>query len=133
MAADSSWARRARARPRTAKIPPRSRTQTNVPGVQRHPGPTTSPLPGTRNAEPGTAATLQLSSPRQRHLILGGPPMRTLRSAASVAALVLILGAGLSGPIGAATQTAKPEDVGLSSDRLKRITDLIDRQIKANT
>jgi len=59
--------------------------------------------------------------------------MRTPRSVAAVALFVaLILGTGLSGPIGAATQTAKPEDVGLSSERLKRITDLVNRHITAN-
>ena len=59
--------------------------------------------------------------------------MHTPRSLFAVAIFIaLLFGAGLSGPIGAAPQTAKPEDVGLSSERLKRITDLINRHITAN-
>src|SRR5262245_2556609 len=56
--------------------------------------------------------------------------MRSLTLAAFVAV-------GLSMPIrldvNAATVTARPEDVGLSSDRLKRIGELMERLIAAKT
>jgi CubicO group peptidase (beta-lactamase class C family) len=48
-------------------------------------------------------------------------------------AVALIIGAVLSWPITAATPTAKPEDVGFSSERLHRITDLVQRHITAGT
>ena len=48
-------------------------------------------------------------------------------------ALVLLLGAVLAWPITAATPTAKPEDVGFSSERLHRINDLVQRHITAGS
>ena len=57
--------------------------------------------------------------------------MRTPRHVASIV-LVALLGLTASlRPIGAASPTAKPEEVGLSSDRLKRVGDLITRNIDA--
>jgi CubicO group peptidase (beta-lactamase class C family) len=58
--------------------------------------------------------------------------MRTGLKAAGV--VVICLAALIAeGPLTAATQTAKPEDVGLSSDRLKRIGELMQRHIAART
>jgi CubicO group peptidase (beta-lactamase class C family) len=48
-------------------------------------------------------------------------------------AVALIVGAVLAWPIVAATPTAKPEEVGFSSERLHRITDLVQRHIAAGT
>jgi CubicO group peptidase (beta-lactamase class C family) len=48
-------------------------------------------------------------------------------------ALVLFLGAAIAWPIAAATPTAKPEEVGFSSERLHRITDLVQRHITAGS
>ena len=48
-------------------------------------------------------------------------------------ALVLLLGAVLAWPIMAAAPTAKPEEVGFSSERLHRITDLVQRHITAGS
>ena len=60
--------------------------------------------------------------------------MRTARhTAARFVAVVLILGAVLAWPITAATPTARPEEVGLSAERLHRINDLIQRHIDAGT
>jgi CubicO group peptidase (beta-lactamase class C family) len=50
-----------------------------------------------------------------------------------IGALVLLAVAVLAWPITAATPTAKPEDVGFSSERLHRITDLVQRHINAGT
>jgi len=60
--------------------------------------------------------------------------MRTIRhTAARFVAVVLILGVVLAWPITAATPTARPEEVGLSAERLHRINDLIQRHIDAGT
>ena len=60
--------------------------------------------------------------------------MRTIRHpAARFVAVVLILGAVLAWPITAATPTVRPEEVGLSAERLHRINDLIQRHIDAGT
>ena len=60
--------------------------------------------------------------------------MRHVRlSVAKCAALILLAGCVLSWPIAAATPTAKPEEVGLSAERLHRINDLIQRNIDAGT
>ena len=48
-------------------------------------------------------------------------------------ALVLLLGAVAAWPIAAAAPTARPEEVGLSTERLQRITELIKRHIDAGT
>ena len=48
-------------------------------------------------------------------------------------ALVLLLGAAIAWPIAAATPTAKPEEVGFSSERLHRITELVQRHITAGS
>jgi len=60
--------------------------------------------------------------------------MHTARhTAARFVAVVLILGAALVWPLTAATTTARPEEVGLSAERLHRINDLIQRHIDAGT
>jgi CubicO group peptidase (beta-lactamase class C family) len=48
-------------------------------------------------------------------------------------ALILITAAVLAWPVTAATPTAKPEDVGFSSERLRRISDLVQRHLTAGT
>jgi CubicO group peptidase (beta-lactamase class C family) len=48
-------------------------------------------------------------------------------------ALVLLLGVVLAWPITAATPAARPEEVGLSAERLHRIDELIQRHIDAGT
>ena len=50
-----------------------------------------------------------------------------------IGALVLLTAAVLAWPITAATPTAKPEEVGLSSERLHRISELMQRHITAGT
>ena len=45
--------------------------------------------------------------------------------------VVLLCAAVLSWPLAAATPTAKPEDVGLSSERLRRVHELIQRHLDA--
>jgi CubicO group peptidase (beta-lactamase class C family) len=57
--------------------------------------------------------------------------MRTKRHAAFALMSALIVWAVLTGPLGAAVPTARPEEIGLSSERLKRIGDLITRHIDA--
>src|SRR6185503_6602875 len=47
--------------------------------------------------------------------------------------LILLAGAVLAWPLVAATPTARPEEVGLSAERLHRINDLIQRNIEAGT
>ena len=60
--------------------------------------------------------------------------MRTARHAvAGFVAICLALSATLTWPLAAATPTARPEDVGLSSERLHRINELIQRHIDAGT
>src|SRR5262245_33036007 len=60
--------------------------------------------------------------------------MRTARhTAAGFIAICLARGATLVWPIAAATPTARPEEVGLSTERLHRINDLIQRHIDAGT
>jgi CubicO group peptidase (beta-lactamase class C family) len=44
-----------------------------------------------------------------------------------------MLGAVLAWPITAATPTARPEEIGLSAERLQRINELIQRNIDAGT
>jgi CubicO group peptidase (beta-lactamase class C family) len=61
----------------------------------------------------------------------GAMPMRfALKSLLVVLVLVL---AALAWPLTAATPTARPEEVGLSSERLKRVTELIQRHIDARS
>lgn len=45
--------------------------------------------------------------------------------------IILLVVFALCGSIGALAQTAKPEQVGLSSERLKRVHDLMERRIEA--
>jgi len=60
--------------------------------------------------------------------------MRHLRHpAVRNTALVLLLGVVLAWPITAATPAARPEEVGLSAERLHRIDELIQRHIDAGT
>src|SRR5215210_4618385 len=46
---------------------------------------------------------------------------------------VLIFCAVLVLPLSAATPTAKPEEVGLSAERLKRVTELVQRHLDAKS
>ena len=58
--------------------------------------------------------------------------MRSIgRLAGKSFAVALIAGAVLAWPLAAATPTAKPEEVGFSSERLHRISDLVQRHITA--
>jgi CubicO group peptidase (beta-lactamase class C family) len=57
--------------------------------------------------------------------------LRTLRAA--IAALVLAGVFVVARPITAAAPAAKPEDVGLSSERLKRVAELVQRHITAGS
>jgi CubicO group peptidase (beta-lactamase class C family) len=53
--------------------------------------------------------------------------------AARYAVLALLVGAVLVWPMAAATPTARPEEVGLSGERLRRINELIQRHVDAGT
>src|SRR5262245_45331740 len=57
--------------------------------------------------------------------------LRTVRT--GLAALVVIACVTLTWPLTAAAPTAKPEEVGLSLERLKRVTDLVQRHITAGS
>ena len=60
--------------------------------------------------------------------------MRRIRPLlASSQAVVVLFVAVLAWPIAAAAPTAKPEDVGFSSERLQRINDLVQRHITAGS
>ena len=60
--------------------------------------------------------------------------MRSIgRLAGKSFAVALIAGAVLAWPLAAATPTAKPEEVGFSSERLHRINDLVQRHITAGS
>ena len=50
-----------------------------------------------------------------------------------IVALILFLAAIAGGPLVAAAPTAKPEEVGFSSDRLRRINELVQRHIAAGS
>ncbi len=50
-----------------------------------------------------------------------------------IGTLVVLVAAVLAWPITAATPTAKPEDVGFSSERLHRINDLVQRHLTAGS
>jgi CubicO group peptidase (beta-lactamase class C family) len=52
---------------------------------------------------------------------------------AAVAAIVMAWGLTLASPLTAAAPTARPEEVGLSGERLKRISDLVQRHIAAGS
>ena len=56
--------------------------------------------------------------------------MRTRFKLTSLA-VATVLAAGLAWPLTAAAPTAKPEEVGLSSERLKRVTELMQRHVDA--
>src|SRR5262245_26988074 len=56
------------------------------------------------------------------------PQMRKL---ASSGAVIVLFAVALAWPIAAAAPTAKPEEVGFSSERLQRINDLVQRHITA--
>jgi hypothetical protein len=56
--------------------------------------------------------------------------LKTARAA--FAALILACAAILAHPLTAAAPTAKPEDVGLSSERLKRVAELVQRHVTAD-
>ena len=55
----------------------------------------------------------------------------TLRTA--LAGLIVVFGLTLAWPLTAAAPTAKPEDVGLSTERLKRVAELVQRHIAAGS
>src|SRR5688500_15509245 len=55
------------------------------------------------------------------------------RSVIRFSMLVVLFAAVLGWPLAAAAPTAKPEEVGLSSERLVRVTDLMQRHIDART
>ena len=59
--------------------------------------------------------------------------MRHLRHPASYVALVLLVATVAVWPIAAAAPTARPEEVGLSGERLHRINELMQRHIDAGT
>jgi CubicO group peptidase (beta-lactamase class C family) len=59
--------------------------------------------------------------------------MRHLRHHASYIVLVLLVGTVAVWPIVAATPTARPEEVGLSGERLRKINELMQRHIDAGT
>jgi CubicO group peptidase (beta-lactamase class C family) len=60
--------------------------------------------------------------------------MRHLRPAAArFGAVLVLIGFVLAWPLGAATPTARPEEVGLSAERLHRIDELIQRHSDAGT
>jgi CubicO group peptidase (beta-lactamase class C family) len=59
--------------------------------------------------------------------------MRNLRYAARFGVLVLMVGSVAVWPIAAATPAARPEEVGLSAERLRKINELIQRHIDAGT
>src|SRR5688572_9321334 len=70
--------------------------------------------------------------PRRRHSALaGGIMLKTLQTA--VAGLTVVFGLTLAWPLTAAAPTAKPEEVGLSTDRLKRVAELTQRHIAAGS
>ena len=52
---------------------------------------------------------------------------------AAIAALIMAWGMTLAGPLTAAAPTAKPEEVGLSGERLKRVGELVQRHIAAGS
>ena len=58
---------------------------------------------------------------------------KTSQVAARFAALVLLLAAVVAWPLVAATPTARPEEVGLSSERLGRVRELIQRHLDAGS
>src|SRR3954471_18812701 len=62
---------------------------------------------------------------------MGGEMARRMRIA--LAAVTLLLAFTVAWPITAASVTAKPEDVGLSSERLKRVSELVQRHIAAGS
>jgi CubicO group peptidase (beta-lactamase class C family) len=57
--------------------------------------------------------------------------LKTARAA--FAALLLACAMVLAGPLTAAAPTGKPEDVGLSSERLKRVAELVQRHVTAGS
>src|ERR1700752_4155216 len=57
--------------------------------------------------------------------------LKTLRTA--LAGLIVVYGLTLAWPLTAAAPTAKPEEVGLSTDRLKRVAELVQRHITAGS
>lgn len=57
--------------------------------------------------------------------------LKTLRTA--LAGLVVVYGLTLAWPLTAAAPSAKPEEVGLSTDRLKRVAELVQRHIAAGS
>ena len=59
--------------------------------------------------------------------------MRHLRHPASYVALVVLVATVAVWPIAAAAPTARPEEVGLSGERLRRINELMQRHIEAGT
>ena len=57
--------------------------------------------------------------------------LKTLRTA--LAGFIVVLGLTLAWPLTAAAPTAKPEEVGLSTDRLKRVAELVQRHVAAGS
>src|SRR5262245_35963673 len=57
--------------------------------------------------------------------------LKTLRTA--LAGLIVVYGLTLAWPLTAAAPSAKPEEVGLSTDRLKRVAELVQRHITAGS
>jgi CubicO group peptidase (beta-lactamase class C family) len=57
--------------------------------------------------------------------------LKILRTA--LAGLIVVYGLTLAWPLTAAAPSAKPEEVGLSTDRLKRVAELVQRHITARS
>jgi CubicO group peptidase (beta-lactamase class C family) len=59
--------------------------------------------------------------------------MRHIRHTARYVTLCILVGTVLAWPMAAATPTARPEEVGLSGERLRKINELMQRHIDAGT
>jgi CubicO group peptidase (beta-lactamase class C family) len=57
--------------------------------------------------------------------------LKTFRTA--LAGLIVVFGLTLAWPLTAAAPTAKPEEVGLSTDRLRRVAELVQRHVAAGS
>src|SRR6266508_717346 len=115
----------------------RERDHTEVPGVTRVTGSFGSTrfgrtfIAAVRKDSVSPVSPLTPCDPVTSVLSVSFTKEIAMRRVVSSGAVVVLLAAVLAWPMSAAAPTAKPEDVGFSSERLHRITDLVQRHITA--
>src|SRR5262245_24794801 len=90
-------------------------------------------MPNAQCAKPKAQSREPKALRPERQEYDAGSRRTTVRTLLRSVVLTVVCWMALAGPMAAATSTARPEDVGLSTERLKRIGELMERQIAAKS